>query len=463
MQTFISSFSEIKITKRLSPKVYIINNYLNKFQKKNKFKKILLGDKDYLLKITDGEHAGQTFVKEGIKFIKNSDVRDFNIDLSEKFYISIEKHKQLKRSALQKGDVLFTTIGHLGSAAIVPEDFGEANINQNLVIMRIDDNILDKFFLVPYLNSKIVKKQIFAILTGNIHSILTYPKIKSLILFLPDKTFQNQIVKDYKKFVIKEKKSNDLIESAIKIFYENFKNGNDKFKEKIIYKITKNQLEQSDMWNPKNFYPEYEFYLKKIKDDFNGILLENEIADIRNGFEPGSKYYNNYLEKNDDDVPFIRTSDIINSQIDLFPDNFIPKNVAKDFQISLVENDILFTKDGKIGVPAMIVKSDENNAVLSAGITRIRLNKDSIISPQYLFLNLLIKEVGFYQADQKTVIASTLPHLKEDKIKNFYIPIIEKKKMNQITHLIKESFNLKNECKLLIRNIRISMDKYYPI
>ena len=136
--------------------------------------------------MTDGEHAGQTFVKQGIKFIKNSDVRDFNIDLSEDFYISEEKHKMLKRSALKDGDILFTTIGHLGSAALVPKNFGEANINQNLVLVRINEKILSKHFLVPYLNSRIVKKQIYAILTGNIHSILTYstPMVQKYISIL---------------------------------------------------------------------------------------------------------------------------------------------------------------------------------------------------------------------------------------------------------------------------------------
>ena len=53
-------------------------------------------------KITDGEHAGQKFVNDGVRFIKNSAVRDFSINLLDKFKISESKHKFLKRSALKK-------------------------------------------------------------------------------------------------------------------------------------------------------------------------------------------------------------------------------------------------------------------------------------------------------------------------------------------------------------------------
>ncbi len=460
IQTISINSSEISSDNRLSPKVFIINDYLDKFEKKNKFKCIKFGDPDFLYKMTDGEHAGQIFVKKGIKFIKNSDVRDFNIDLSEDFYITEEKHKSLGRSALKEGDVLFTTIGHLGSTALVPKNFGEANINQNLVLIRINENILSKYFLVPYLNSRIVKKQIYAILTGNIHSILTYPKIKAIRIFLPSESFHNKIVELYKKFIKIEKESNDLISKAVKIFYEKFSIKEEKQK---IFEVNNSSIKNGELWTPKNFFPLYKNTILKIKKNYEGIYLNNEVEDIKNGEEPGSKYYTDYLDKDKNDLPFIRTSDLINYQIDLFPDNFIPKNIAKDFMVDLKKNDILFTKDGKIGSTGMVVEEDIDKAILSAGITRIRLKKNSKITPEYLFLALSIKEVGHYQADQKTVVASTLPHLKEGQILDFLIPQLDKNTSNKISELIKQSFEKKNQCKILLKDIRKMMDNYYSI
>ena len=60
----------------------------------NLFSNIFGSSNDRILKkITDGEHAGQTFVKKGIRFIKNSAVKDFSININDGFFITEEKHK----------------------------------------------------------------------------------------------------------------------------------------------------------------------------------------------------------------------------------------------------------------------------------------------------------------------------------------------------------------------------------
>ena len=41
------------------------------------------------------------------------------------------------------------------------------------------------------------------------------------------------------------------------------------------------------------------------------------------GEEVGCVNYNEYIDKNNGDIPFIRTSDIINYQVDLFPDSML--------------------------------------------------------------------------------------------------------------------------------------------
>ena len=141
LNTFQIKSNQILDKDRFEPNYHYIYNQFEKFEKKQKKQILNLGDPKILKKITDGEHAGQKFVKEGVRFIKNSAVRDFSINLLDKFRISKKKHKFLKRSALKKDDILFTTIGHLGSAAIVKDNFGESNINQNLVKMEINKDL----------------------------------------------------------------------------------------------------------------------------------------------------------------------------------------------------------------------------------------------------------------------------------------------------------------------------------
>jgi len=60
-----------------------------------------------------------------------------------------------------------------------------------------------------------------------------------------------------------------------------------------------------------------------------------------------------------------------------------------------------------------------------------------------------------------TVVASTIPHLKEDRIESFIIPIIDKESIDKITELIKEAFILKDEKKVLIKEIRKEIDNNF--
>ena len=66
----------------------------------------------------------------------------------------------------------------------------------------------------------------------------------------------------------------------------------------------------------------------EIKDKFKTIKL-NKIAGITKGIEVGSKKYKPELLKKKGDYAFIRTSDIINNEIDIFPDYFISNHLVE--------------------------------------------------------------------------------------------------------------------------------------
>ena len=249
--------SKIKESDRFEPRYHLVFNKFNDFEKKSKDTIVKLGDKRLLKKITDGEHAGQIFVDKGVRFIKNSSVKDFNINLLDGFYIIEEKHNSQKRSALKTNDILFTTVGHLGATVIIPEDFGEANINQNVVKLEIDNKFIDPYYLTVYLNSNVTKKQISALFTGNIHNILTYPKIKNIQVLIPSRNFQGSISKKYKIAIEKQIKAFSLIEKAISLFYREVKVDFNKIENKKHYSVNLSEFKNLDLWTPKYSFPKY--------------------------------------------------------------------------------------------------------------------------------------------------------------------------------------------------------------
>jgi len=72
---------------------------------------------------------------------------------------------------------------------------------------------------------------------------------------------------------------------------------------------------------------------------------------------------------------------LVNYEIDNYPDYCIDEEIYNELNQGVKPNDILFTKDGKIGLTAMIMAEDK--CILASGLARIRAAKE--INPYYLF------------------------------------------------------------------------------
>ncbi len=205
-----------------------------------------------------------------------------------------------------------------------------------------------------------------------------------------------------------------------------------------------NDLLNTGFWIPKHYSPFYKQYTEKLKDKCKKLF---EIADLKKGDEVGSDNYIDFFDRQDTDIPFLRTGDLVNFSVNQIPDKFVDISIYNELQQDLLPNDILFTKDGKIGITAMITKNDK--VIISSGISRIRVKREAFdeygITPEYLFVVLSNKWTGYFQAIRNTIIAATIPHLRENNLRNFNIPILDKKIINNITEIVKKSFELKNE------------------
>jgi len=447
------SIQQNELQDNFYPSFYLFKKKIDSFEKSNNFIYFNLGDKNVLEILTDGEHAGQVFVEKGATFIKNSYVKRYNISELEETYISEEKNNQLQRSQLQRGDVLFTTIGNIWISAVVNENLKHANINQNVVRMRINEKKTNPYYLSCFLNSKITRFQVDNLFTGNIYPILTYPKIKSIKVVIKDKKTEKVITEMLKKAEINHDQSLKLIQKAQNLLKSKLNVDFKKISDSMFFSISQKEFSEQDMRNPTFFKPLYTNTIEAIKKNNETVLLGN-IADFKNGDEVWSENYKGYLEKKITDIPFIRTSDLINYEIDQYPDFYIDEEIYESIGQNIIEDEILLTKDGKIGLGGMITKNDK--CILGSGILRI-VPKQNKINPYYLFTILSIKEIGIYQANQRTVIASTIPHLRPDRISDFVIPIV--KDQQEIIDLVKQAFELKDERKRLIQEAKTILEK----
>lgn len=97
---------------------------------------------------------GHSFVESGINFIKAESITDAGGFITEKFAkISSETHAFLKRSIIQKSDVLCSIAGTIGRVAIVEDSILPANINQAIAILRVDESKCFPEFIYLFLKS----------------------------------------------------------------------------------------------------------------------------------------------------------------------------------------------------------------------------------------------------------------------------------------------------------------------
>jgi len=436
----------------LFPNYYLFKQKIKKHSARKDITSFNLGDKNVLQVLTDGEHAGQKFVEQGALFIKNSSVKRYSVNEFDGFYITHEKNNALKRSKLQKNDVLFTTIGNIGISAVVNENIENANINQNVVRMKINEEFTTPQYLSCFLNSKITRFQVDNLFSGNIYPMLSYPKIKSLKVFIKDKKTENTITQNLIKAEQYQVEALQLIKQAQEIFLKALNIDYSKITNKKHFAVSNNVFQREDMITPKFFNPLFISTLNEIEKHNICDTLGN-LADFKNGNEVGSANYKGYLERKESDVPFVRTSDLVNYDFDTYPDYFIDNSIYKEIGQEIKGQEILFTKDGKIGFVAMTTNFDK--CILGSGILRI-IAKEEKINPFYLFIALSIKEIGLYQAQQRTVVASTIPHLREDRISDFKIPLI--KNQTEIIALTSKAFDLKNKRKALITESRVLLE-----
>jgi type I restriction enzyme S subunit len=273
----------------------------------------------------------------------------------------------------------------------------------------------------------------------------------------------DKIAKKCKSAETMRGKALSLIEQAKDIFYREMNVDFSSLKREKFFSMNINEIIQSGVFTPENYQPLYSDSIEKIQEKCRTVSL-GEIATVKKGNEVGSSNYRKYLDKKRNDVPFIRTSDIQNYEVDQYPDFYVSEEYYDELNQGIISGDVLFTNDGKIGRVAIITPHDR--IILQSHINRLRLKQEAKVehglSPEYLFLVLTIKEISMYQAKRYTIVQSTIPTISKN-ILEFKIPILDKPFMQKITKIVKKATKLMDNSKKTIAEIREYIDSQYEI
>ena len=464
MKQFEVSVNDLKFGDRLIPLCY----YYSKFVKEENMKKginyVKLGE---CCTISDGEHSAiPRNNKSGVRYLYGRNIKEGVVDfdpISDDSYIYTYDYDSFTRCHINPRDVLIAIYGTVGKSAVYREEYiGKAGIPRHIANITLKNSApFTAEYLTAFFRSKFGKWQMNSVMTGNIQQLLSLKNLRDFDIPIPDKEIIDEITASEEEAIECEIAAQEKLKEAQKLFYDGLNFDVNSVKRDFSFSIKFTELNETNMWST-SFYDKLYVKMAALLKEHNNAIPLRDITDMINGDEVGSDCYTKYIERAADDIPFIRTSDIVNNEVDLYPDYYIPSDALVGIVQDVKAGDVIFTKDGKIACTAMIVESDK--VILSSGLERIRLNSNGEkkgLTQEYLFTALNTPEIGRYAAIRRTVVASTIPHLRVERLKDIEIPIESDDHMKKITELVREAFRLKSRRKEILKNSENVLDNYF--
>lgn len=138
--------------------------------------------------------ATPNYIMSGVPYITSKNVKNNHIDFEDVKYISKDDFLSISLNrSIQKNDLLITMIGTIGEAAFVG-DFTEF-YGQNLYLVRLNENIIDRKYYYYYLTSPRIKAGLISKKNASSQGYIKAGSIENLKVPVPPLEIQREIVR----------------------------------------------------------------------------------------------------------------------------------------------------------------------------------------------------------------------------------------------------------------------------
>ena len=354
----------------------------------------------------DGNY-GEAYPKEtdltsstqGIPFLRGSDLDNGKLTLTNARYITHSKHSELVSGHLIEDDIVIAVRGSLGSLGYVgPESVGW-NINSQLAIIRTRKIEIIGNYLIQFLLSHRGSKEILSHITGTALKQLPIKQLKNIKIPIP---------------ILTEQQSIGLLFRTLDDLLSNYKDNLANY-QSLKATMLSNMFPKAGQTVP-------EMRLDGFEGEWENIRL-GDCAIIKGRLGWKSLKQEEYTEVG---PSMIAGKHIKNGVIDWGEVDHIPQwRYDESPDIMLENGDIIFSKDGSLGNPAL-VSNLKGEATINSTMMLVRLDKK--ISSQF-FYQVLTSSV-FQKLIYLKVSGSSIPHLFQADMQDFkfYAPSIEEQR-----------------------------------
>ena len=435
--------SQLEGAKRLDAEYYQPEYLLLNEKLKKQSVKLL----DELAFITDGIHAS-------IDYDADSNIRCFSAQAPKNNYfesveqfISEKQHTANKRTALKAGDILLSSVGTIGNAAVIDDSMLPANADRHVGLIRLHGNqVISPYFLSTFLNSKYGRFQSVRESTGNVQLNLFIDKIKTFIVPYPKVAQMQEVDKLAANAFQEREKSEKFYFQAENLLLEELVLKDFEGEQSLFSSVNFSELKETKRMDAEYFQPKYEKLESRIRK-YESRHLEKVLENVSAKFNP--------LTQSDKLFKYVELSNI-NALIGII-DGFsevLGKEAPSRAKRVLKEGDVIVSSvEGSLGKVALVHK-EQKDFLASTGFFQFRSNE---ILPEVLLV--LAKSIVFQWQLEKRCAGTILTSVPKESIKDMPIPILPKPTQQKIAELVRKSHESRKKAKELLDSAKRKVEE----
>ncbi|MBD2003609.1 MULTISPECIES: restriction endonuclease subunit S [Cyanophyceae] len=387
--------------------------------------------------------------KDGVLLLQTQNVKEFFLDLSHSVTITSEFHAKLKKSQVQAGNILIARSGSFGSASIYLED--KVINSADIIIVDVnEESEINSFFLVAFMNSVYGSTQLVRFASGGVQGhvnlkILEHFKIPKL-----DIRAQEEVADSVKTAYLTLKSSEVAYKKAQQLLESEMGLDKLRFDKAVGYTAQFSELEMSRRADPEYFNPVAANIVAQITE-FEHIKLGSCFS-VGNGFPWHSKKFLN----NNSGEPVVRIRNTRPNHIDIDELTSIDPYYAQKIGFPKAnKGEIVVGMDGIKYFYASLLQGD---CYVNQRVAHLKQLSNAKISSEYVAF-IINSCVGQAQLLRDMTIATTVGHITNRNIAKLVIPYVSDDFHDNITLLIRDSIDKKQESKQLLNQAKSRVEQ----
>ena len=125
------------------------------------------------------------YVEDGHFYLESNNIKDGQINRNSEIFINDEFYEKQKDKWLHTGDMVMVQSGHVGHAAVIPEELDNSAAHA-LIMFRNPKEKVNPYFLNYQYQTNKAKKKIEGITTGNTIKHILASDMQEFVVDVPD-------------------------------------------------------------------------------------------------------------------------------------------------------------------------------------------------------------------------------------------------------------------------------------